>query len=133
MWQRCTTPENPNYARYGGRGIRVCERWKKFENFFADMGKRPSPKHSIERKDNDGDYTPKNCVWATREEQANNTRRNRYLTHNGETLTLEAWAKRLGLSSSTLSHRLTKGWPLEEVLTTKRWAARGPNARNSMQ
>lgn len=72
MKQRCTNPNNSRFYKYGGRGISVCERWSRFENFYADMGPRPSPKHSIDRIDNDGNYEPGNCHWATRSEQQHN-------------------------------------------------------------
>lgn len=74
MLERCRNPNNRSYADYGGRGITVCERWHKFENFLADMGERPSDKHSIDRVDNDGDYAPSNCKWSTKMEQRHNRR-----------------------------------------------------------
>lgn len=75
MIQRCENPKNPHYVRYGARGIRVCERWRTWENFYADMGERPTPHHSVDRIDNEKGYQPDNCRWATRREQMLNTRR----------------------------------------------------------
>lgn len=72
MWQRCTNPKNVRYARYGARGVTICDRWQSFENFLADMGPRPSVGHSVDRNDNDGNYEPSNCRWATRSEQQRN-------------------------------------------------------------
>lgn len=82
MKQRCTNPKAPNYQYYGGRGIKYCERWEKFENFLADMGVRPEGM-SIERMDNDGDYEPGNCKWATQVEQVHNSTRH-YLARRME-------------------------------------------------
>lgn len=115
MRQRCANPNNPRFVDYGGRGIKVCERWRSFENFLADMGERPKGM-TLERRDNDGDYDPSNCRWATRVEQATNKRNNSYLTYQGETLCVADWARRLGVRAQFLRVRLARGWPVEEVL-----------------
>lgn len=119
--QRCNNPKYPRYARYGGRGITVDPRWNVFENFLADMGQRPSPKHSIERRDNNGPYAPENCVWATNRQQANNRggrKANVLLTYAGETLNVTQWAARTGLSGNQIRNRIRKGWTAEKILTT---------------
>jgi hypothetical protein len=120
MLQRCCNENSESFARYGGRGILVCERWQNsFENFLADMGCLPSKNHSIEREDNNGNYCIENCRWATRVEQARNTKRNRMLTHDGRTQCLAAWAEELGLHSRTLHNRIVRGkWSVERALTT---------------
>ena len=117
MRQRCSNPTDRYYASYGGRGIKVCERWAEFENFLADMGRRPSSKHTIDRINNDGNYEPENCRWATQLEQAQNTTRTHWITHNGRTQSLSSWAKEVGLPYAALKIRLRKGWPLETALT----------------
>ena len=117
MKARCLNPANPGHENYGGRGITVCDRWMSFANFFEDMGKRPTRYHSIERIDNDGDYEPGNCIWATRAEQNRNTRQNVYLTKDGITLTAAEWADRLGISRPTVYGRIRKGFPTEAVLS----------------
>lgn len=98
---RCYAPKTVRYKDYGGRGITVCDRWRdSFNNFFEDMGKRPSPIHSLDRIDVNGNYEPTNCRWATQIEQSSNTRRNVFITHNGKTDTLSGWARTLGISSN---------------------------------
>lgn len=119
MKARCYGVNHKNYSDYGGRGIKVCERWKdNFQAFYADMGSRPSDKHSIERSDHNGDYSPDNCRWATQKEQTRNTRRSKTITHNGETKTVAEWADITGIDSSTIYHRLYAGWAPAEALST---------------
>jgi len=114
---RCENPRCKAYPRYGGRGIRVCERWKSFEAFFADMGKRPSGR-SLDRVDNDGPYSPENCRWATPTQQARNQRTNRRVTFLGVTLTVPEWAEITGLNYHTLFNRLnTLRWTVKDALT----------------
>jgi hypothetical protein len=92
MKLRCHDPENPRYPEWGGRGIKVCIRWRdSFENFFTDMGRRPSPRHSIDRIDNDGDYKPGNCRWAFAAQQARNTRLTHWVTIDGRRLCVKDW------------------------------------------
>lgn len=95
--------------RYFDRGIRVCARWEKYKNFLSDMGRRPSPRHSLDRKDNNKGYSPTNCRWATCREQCNNTRRNIYVTVKGTTMTLTQWSRRLRINPQTLHARYDKG------------------------
>ena len=102
----------------GARGISVCERWHRFENFLADMGE-PKPGQSLERIDNHGNYEPGNCKWATRSEQGRNKRNNRLVTYQGETLCVAEWAERRGLKYLTLYMRLfASGWDVERALNT---------------
>lgn len=116
--QRCNNPNCNAYENYGGRGITICDAWNEdFLAFFNDMGKRPSPKHTIERIDNSKGYEPSNCKWATRSEQAANRRNNRLLTHLGKTLTVKEWSEETGINYRTIMTRLSKGWPAEKTLT----------------
>lgn len=103
MLSRCNNQKCPAYHNYGGRGIKVCERWKEFWNFAYDMGQRPDG-YTLERVDNDGDYEPGNCTWATPYEQGQNTRRTRPVTIDGETHSIETWMRRLGMSRHTIRH-----------------------------
>lgn len=117
MKQRCTNPKCRNYPNYGGRGIRVCERWESsFEAFLADMGPRPSRKHSLDRENNNGNYEPGNCRWATVRQQARNKRTSRVLTVAGESATVAEWADRAGLGRSTVKERLRRNWTPENCL-----------------
>lgn len=117
MRQRCRDTNDRSYHRYGGRGIVVCSEWNDFAVFYRDMGPRPTPRHSIDRIDNDGPYSPGNCRWATSAEQANNRRTTRRLTHEGETLTLAEWSKVTGIKATTLYNRIWSGWPPSRALT----------------
>lgn len=119
MKARCSNPGSEYYHRYGGRGITVCERWQSFDSFLADMGPRPSEAHTIERKDNDGPYSPDNCIWADQHAQSRNRSNNRILEFQGVRLTVTDWAERVGISERTLFSRLQRGWSVERVLTTK--------------
>jgi hypothetical protein len=119
MIQRCENKNHPSYPNYGGRGIKVCDRWRDdYNSFLEDMGRRPSPEHSIERKGNDGHYCLDNCVWGTLNEQHSNTRANVWLTHDGRTMTVRQWATELGINYQTLGNRVRNGWTAEEALTT---------------
>ena len=119
MRQRCKYPRDPGFKNYGARGISVCERWDDFAAFLADMGQRPSADHSIDRINNEGNYEPSNCRWATAAEQNANTRANHLITFKGETLPLTHWARRTQLSRSTIFNRLKRGWPVSETLTRR--------------
>ncbi len=112
---RCEYKRHPQYHNYGARGIRVCDRWRQFENFLADMGEPPEGM-SIDRINNDGDYSPDNCRWATIVEQRRNTRINVLLTFRGKEQCVAAWAEEVGLSRKTLQTRLRRGWPVERAL-----------------
>lgn len=129
---RCYDKSKKHYHNYGGRGITVCDRWKEsFEHFLADMGTRPTPKHSIDRINNDGNYScgkcgqclangwPMNCRWATRAIQDSNKSTNRWITHNGETRTLEQWATIIGVTSMAIHCRIKRGDSIERALRPK--------------
>jgi hypothetical protein len=119
MIQRCHNHNNPDYAEYGGRGISVCQEWRdSFSEFIDHMGSAPSPIHSLDRIDIDGNYEPGNVRWSTPREQSINKRNNRIITFNGKTMLLEDWSKETGLSGQTIWHRISRGWPVERALTT---------------
>ncbi len=117
MIQRCYNSSSKDFHNYGGRGIQVCDAWKSFEQFFTDMGDRPTGK-SLDRVNNDSNYTPENCRWATLMEQSRNKRTNKLLTHQGETHCISEWAEKLGMKPVTLQTRIHKyGWSVERALT----------------
>ena len=120
MRRRCLTPAAPGYEIYGGRGIKVCREWDSFEQFLADMGRRPDGM-TLERLDVDGDYTPKNCVWATSKDQAFNRRTTKHkaICWRGETRSLVDWSGVVGISQSTLHRRLfVLSWSVDKALST---------------
>jgi hypothetical protein len=121
MKQRCSNPKVASFKDYGGRGIRVCDRWlRSFEAFFADVGPRPSAKHSLDRfPDNDGNYEPGNVRWATPEEQQNNRRKTVFLEAMGKTQSFAEWVRETGLPADTLWRRINVWkWSPERALTT---------------
>lgn len=124
IFQRCYSPTNSSYARYGGRGIKMCDRWLNGDGvlhgiqcFYADMGDKPSPSHSVERLDVNGDYTPENCVWIPHSDQAKNCRTNRKITAFGKTQNLAEWGRASGLNAMTIQKRLNRGWEPERAVS----------------
>ncbi|HVI40923.1 MAG TPA: hypothetical protein VM577_09705 [Anaerovoracaceae bacterium] len=126
MLTRCSNPKVECFKNYGGRGISVCERWRVFENFFADMGQPPSPKHSIDRIDVNGDYRPGNCRWATSKEQAQNKTTSRSVKAFGKAMTATEWSSRTSISSARIRARIARGWSEEEALTIPMGSFRKP-------
>ena len=131
MKNRCTNKNNQAYKYYGGRGIKVCERYKSFINFLSNLNRRPTIKHTIDRIDNNGHYScgkckeclennwPMNIRWATRIQQANNTRSNHLLTYNNKTMNRKQWATEYGINYGTFRRRLDKlKWSTHDALTT---------------
>lgn len=115
MWSRCTNPIVARYPLYGGRGISVCDRWKSFENFYKDMGPKPSPKHSLGRVDNNGNYEPSNCQWECASDQANNTSQNVFIEWKGQKKTLAQWSKEKEIPYSRIVQRYRSGMDAEKI------------------
>ena len=120
MIQRCLNPSNPSYPRYGGRGITICEQWRKFEGFFADMGERPIGTTIDRYPDNNGNYEPGNCRWANAKDQANNRRSSALVTAFGESKTLAEWDMdpRCAVSQHSLQARIARGWDHQKAVET---------------
>lgn len=128
MKNRCLDNTNPQYKDYGGRGISVCEAWlASFQQFYADLGPRPNG-CSLDRINNNGNYEPANCRWATKIQQANNRTDNRFITYNNETLTLQQWSERLDMPH--LWSRLARGWSMDQAVKTP-YIRRKSNAAKS--
>lgn len=121
MKRRCSDEASPQYANYGGRGIKVCSRWDSFLNFLEDMGV-PAEGMTLERIDNDGGYSKENCRWADKKDQANNRRSSRFIEFAGKRLTLAQWERENGLRAGQLHERLARGWSVEKALTSPRKA-----------
>ena len=119
MIHRCERPSEKRYHRYGGRGIKVCERWRvSFEAFLEDMGPRPSTKHSIDRRNPNGNYEPGNCRWATAGEQQINRSNNKLIEWRGVTKCAAEWERELGLRRGTLCNRMnSKGMSVEKAMS----------------
>ncbi len=119
MKRRCLNVKTAEYQRYGGRGITVCERWcNSFADFLADVGLRPDGM-TLDRIDNNGNYEPGNCRWATRKEQSSNMRTNRTITVDGATRTIAEWARIVGMNRSAIRHRLESGWSDRDAVFTR--------------
>lgn len=118
MKSRCLNKNRKDYKNYGNRGIKICDEWMKFENFYEDMGNYPKGK-SIDRIDNNKGYCKKNCKWSTRIEQNNNKRTNHLLTYQGKTMNITQWSKYLNISRGVLNARIFRyNWSIEKVLST---------------
>lgn len=127
--QRCCNPNEPNYKRYGARGIKVCDRWKEsFIEFYKDVGNRPDKGYELDRINNDGDYESNNVRWVTKKQNNRNTRRNRWFTIDGETKCLTEWSELYNKKVSCIAARLDRGWSIERALIEpvdeKVWANR---------
>jgi hypothetical protein len=132
MIQRCYRQKTKMYPRYGGRGIRVCGRWRNsFAAFIEDMGKRPSPKHQIDRINNDGNYEPANCRWVTLRDQFNNRSSNVHLIVDGSSRTVAEWSRMTGVDDKLMYCRVKRGWADRDVVMTPVGATREPRTRGA--
>lgn len=117
MKTRCNNISGPKYNKWGGRGIRICNRWSKFENFLKDMGSPPTKSHSLDRINNNKGYCKSNCRWATPKQQGRNKSNNRIFTFKRKTQCLSAWSEEYKIKSSIIADRLNRGWSTKEALT----------------
>lgn len=134
MRGRCDNQSRSDYARYGGRGVKVCERWTDFDQFLSDMGPRPSKDYSLDRIDNDRGYEPGNVRWATAIEQANNKRNSRWVIYRGERMTVADAVRVAGglVTACNAICRLNNGWTIEETVETPPLFKRDPKTRKKL-
>lgn len=119
MIRRCYSKQHPSYPNYGGRGISVCPEWRaSYAAFYASVGARPSPNHSLDRIDNEDGYKPSNCKWSTLQEQSRNKRTTVFVCSDGKVMTLAEWAEHLGLPYNVVRLRWLREWPVERILGT---------------
>lgn len=118
MNQRCNNPNHKHYCHYGGRNIKICDRWKSFVYFLEDMGEPPTKNHSLDRIDNDKGYYKENCRWATRKQQMRKTRVNSLITHDNKTQCVSAWCEEIGIAECVIRSRLRRGWSVKRALTS---------------
>ena len=117
MIDRCHNPDSSSFGNYGERGISVCERWRQLDRFVEDMGHPPSPEHSLDRINNDGNYEPDNCRWTTGKTQARNRRTSVWITAFGETKSAPEWSDIHGVAAPTIIYRVKAGWNTELAVT----------------
>lgn len=118
MRRRCENSADKSFPHYGGKGISVCDRWKDFQVFLSDIEPRPSPRHSLDRIDVNGNYEPSNCRWATASQQCRNKTTNRFIVFNGKPMTLVKASEKSGIPYKTLKSRLQKGWTDDRAINT---------------
>jgi hypothetical protein len=122
MIERCTNPKSKGFINYGGRGITICDKWRNnFEAFFSNMGPRPYPEYTIERINNNGNYEPGNCKWATRQEQSENRRNVKKIELQGINRTISEWSRIFGINDETVRRRIKKGWIPKQAIITPVW------------
>lgn len=132
MLSRCYNAKSRMYPRYGGRGISVCDRWRtSFKYFIADVGRRPSSAHSIDRINNDGHYEPSNVRWSTKVEQQGNQAKTVKITFQGETLSARAWSRKTGIGKTTIISRIRADWPVEKALSPEKHAHYKPREKTA--
>lgn len=132
MRRRCYNKNTPQYDDYGGRGIVVCDRWNSYALFLEDVGRAPTPNHSLDRKDTNGNYEPGNVKWSTRKEQNENKRSNVIITINGVSMTLQAWSNHYGIDRNTVSFRIKKKWPKELWFTKQPYTGNRVNKKQKL-